>query len=298
MNAPSPSEPGRLVIRASSLSTYLSACQLRMAVHSMPWLFRQHGYELRPARANIGALIGTACHAAGERGLREKMLAGTIIATSELEDAAIQALHERRREEADQAELVMDEQAPDLDTAERQARRMSRQYRDDVVTVVEPLAVERRIEAEFRPGVILSGQGDLLTLEKDQEGRVHLRDLKTTRRPQQPFQHAPQLGAYALLYATEGFEVDDAQIDLLRRTRIDKPQMPVEPQPLDIAACEEAAHAVMGEFADKAEAFAKDGNPSRFLPNSASFLCNIRFCRAHGCAVCPATRSLASNTGE
>ena len=179
--------------------------------------------------------------------------------------------NERRREEADQAELVMDEQAPDLDTAERRGgcpastATTSRRWSSPGGGAAD----RGRVPARRHPGCGRPpdpGEGS---------GRAgSTRDLKTTRRPQQPFQHAPQLGAHALLYATEGFEVDDAQIDLLRRTQIDKPCRCRGNSSPGYRGLRRSAHAD-GRVRRQGRGFAKDGNPSRFLPNSASFFATL-----------------------
>lgn len=302
MKQPAGSTRDRIVIRASSLPGYTGGCQLRTAVHAMPALFKDAGFHLRPPTTNVGALIGTACHSAAEHGLTEVMLKGAHTPGDVLEDIAVASLYAREGEERDDGaiEVIMDEEASTMPDAERQARRMSLRYDRDVTRQVEVLSVESRIEATVRvktgadPEVVLSGQLDVLAITRtEQDRRNTLRDQKTSRRAVKGIQHAAQQGCYSLLEAGQGFTVDQVVIDKLRRVKLSEAQPAVEPEVLDVQACEEIAWTAVNEFADKAVAFVKDGNPSRFLPNAASFLCNMMHCRAFGQPVCPATRYLA-----
>ena len=278
-----------ITIRASSTTGYLD-CALRAAAHSAPALFAEHGWELAPPRANIGALIGSGVHGAAEPALTERMLSGTVMPVDAIEDAGIEAFRSRRSEEAETvAEIVMDNDSPSMDDAERQIRRMARQYRTDVLQQSEPVAVESRITATFAEGIVLSGQADLLHL--DGRERHVVRDLKTGRHRKAAMHHAAQLGSYSLLFRSKGYDTGGGQIDYLPRSALKKPQGAVEPMPLDIFAAEQIAHAVLTDMGGKLLAFAADGNPSRFLPNPSSNLCSYRFCRLFGTPACPATRS-------
>ena len=278
-----------ITIRASS-TTGWTDCQLRAAVHSAPKMFAEHGYDIRPPRANIGALVGSGVHGAAEPGLKEKMLGGTVMPASALADAGIEAFRARRLEEAeDERSIVMDDDSPSIDDAERQIARMTAQYREDVLRHSSPVCVESRLSAAFMEGVELSGQADLLHLD-GQEANV-VRDLKTGRRKLPAAKHAAQIGSYSLLFRAHGYETAGASIDYLKRTKLKVPQDPVEAQPLGLHAAESIAHSVLTDMGMKLLAFAADGEPGRFIPNPSSFLCGSRFCRAFGRPVCPATRS-------
>ncbi|MEY5098768.1 MAG: hypothetical protein RJA36_1487 [Pseudomonadota bacterium] len=281
-----------LVIRASSLSAYPD-CSLRTAAHSQADLFAAKGVTLHPARTNVGALIGSGVHAGAELALKGRMN-GERVPQSTCEDAAIGEFRARREKEAGAARLIVDETAGDANACERQVRRMVHRYRQDVVETARPLLVERRLEAEVIDGVILSGQGDLLHLDATATGDEQVvRDLKSTRRHMaQPMIHAPQLGGYSLLYRSRGWTPNRAQLDVLPRVRLEKPQPPVTTAPLAIAETEEIAHAVVHDFAGKLLAFREDGETSRFLVNPRSFLCSQKFCRLYGKEACPATRGL------
>lgn len=278
-----------ITIRASSLTGYAD-CQLRAVAHSMPALFEEHGHEMAPPRGNIGALIGTGTHGAGEAGHTELMQRGIVPPLSVLEDAGIEAFRERFREEREVSlEIIMDGEAPDANAAERQVRRMVAAYRTGVMMHANPIAVESRINAELRPGVILSGQADLLTLEELESGERVVADLKTSRRPQAAAKHAPQTGCYSLLFRSRGHETSSTRIDGIKRVALAKPQPPVEQQWFPVEQAERIAWATITDFADKAEAFVADGDPSRLLTNPSSLLCNPKFCRLYGKAACPST---------
>lgn len=279
----------RIGIRASILPGYLD-CQLRAAVTVLGSDFREHGYEIRRPRSNIGALFGSGMHGGGETALKELMLAGSLMPLSAIEDASIEAFRARHADEVQyDGELVMDEDSPTIDAAEAQLRRAARQWRADVLERAQPIAVESYVEADLIPGVKLTGHADLLHLDGQEDRRI-LRDLKTSRRKQHGTKFQSQIGAYSLLFRSEGYETTGAQIDHLRRAPLAKPQPAMEMEPLEVEACEQIAHSTLKDFATKALAFRADGDPSSFLVNPASQLCSQKFCRAWGTAVCPATR--------
>lgn len=277
-----------ITIRASSTSAWTD-CQRRAAVHSAPKLFADHGFDIAPPRSNIGALVGSGVHGAAEPALKERMLNGSIMPLSAIEDAGIEAFRARKAEEGEiAAEIVMDGDSPTMDDAEAQIRRMARRYRDDVLVDAEPVAVESRVTAEFMPGVELSGQADLLHL--DGRDRHVVRDLKTGRQRRKAVTHAAQIGSYSLLFRAIGFDTKEAQIDYLARVTLKKPQPEVEPQPLPLFEAERVAHAVLSDMGGKLLAFADDGDPGRFIPNPSGNLCSLRFCRAFGTDACPLTK--------
>lgn len=297
---PSTSDDHQIVQRCSSLPTWLG-CELRMATGTIPEAFRQHGYELGPYRANVGALMGSGVHGGGEYALTELMVRGKAPPLSATEDAAIEEFHRRKAEEADARELVMTGEAPDIATAEKQVRRMTSQLYVDVITEAEPIAVESRLEAIYRdgdetaPAVILSGKADLLHLDRrsvDQRATNVLRDTKTSRRRRPAGVHMAQQGGYKALFSSRGLAVDQGQIDFLLVTKIQLAQARVEMQPIDIDAAEITAYRVIEEASNKMILFYRTGDPSIFLPNPDYYLCNPKFCRAHGRSVCSATRDL------
>lgn len=278
-----------ITIRASSTTSY-GDCQLRAAISMLGGLFQEHGFSLRRPNVTIGALVGSGVHGAAEVGLKESMAGRGLVAVSTMEDAGVDAFRARRaEEEADAEATLMDPVSRSIDEAESQVRKMSRQYRQDVVAKVHPIAVESRITVELRPGVEVSGQGDLLALDMVGGEVATIRDAKTSRHKTSALKHYTQIGTYSLLYRSHGMEPRAGQIDAIPRVAAAKPQPPVEEQPINLPAAERMAWATINDFAGKGESFAKDGDPSRFLLNPSSLLCSPRYCRAHGTPACAAT---------
>lgn len=277
-----------ITIRASATSAW-PECNLRAAVHAFPNLFTDAGWRLGPSRAVIGAIMGSGYHAGADVALKEWMGAGTIMPLDTLHDAGVAGLRLRFQEDVEGRECLFDVERPTLSDAEKQCRRLLTRWREDVLRDSRPIAVENRIVAEYRPGVLLSGQADLLHLDIGKGARKRVRDHKTSRRRQVPMKHGPQLGCYSLLFRSKGHETDEAQIDLAHVVPLAKPTPPIEPQPLNIVAAENMAVAVLSDFADKVLAFRASGNPQTFVCNPGTFLCSAKYCRAHGKPVCPAT---------
>ena len=245
---------------------------------------------MTPYRPVVGALIGSANHAAGAAALTEKMLAGTLAPLSALEDAAMEEYRRRHGEESEQGELLFDDTTRKPSEVEPTIRKMVTVYRRDVVAERRPLMVERRLIEPFNDHVQLSGQGDLLALDEQDDGRAIVRDQKgSRRRNMKATEHAPQIGSYSLLFRSKGFQTDGAQIDFVFRPKVGEMQPPVEVHPLDIAQAEQTAHRVLTDFAAKAVAFERDGDPGVFIADPSCRLCSPKFCRFYGKKACSAT---------
>jgi hypothetical protein len=256
----------------------------------MPHLFRAHGFDMQRYRPTIGALIGSANHAAGAAALTEKMLAGTVSPLSMLEDAAMDEYRRRRGEEEQDGELLFDATTTKPAEVEPTIRKMVSVYRRDVVTHARPLMVERRLIEPFTDHVEVSGQGDLLALDEQEDGRAIVRDQKGSRnRNMKATEHSPQIGTYSLLFRSKGFRTDGAQIDFVFRPKVGDLQPPVEIHPIDLAEAEQTAHRVLTDFAAKAVEFERDGDPSVFIANPSCRLCSPKYCRFYAKRACRAT---------
>src|SRR5215472_10255591 len=196
-----PFEP--TIIRASSLSTY-NDCRRRAATRLIWPELVAAGYRLRHTERSIQAAIGTATHGGVGVVLSEKAVTGKLPPASVGTDAAVELLNE------DIKRGVVFEgprgTAHNRNIAERQAVRMTQTYHQKVAPLVRPLHVERRLEATVAPGVVLSGQSDLIANEPGQ-----IRDLKTGAKSPPPA--GAQVGAYALLAKTHNLDIKTAAID-------------------------------------------------------------------------------------
>lgn len=279
---------GDIVVRASSLPSYAD-CQRRMAVGTLGRLFEAHGYLIRPDRTGYGALVGSGVHAGAEHMLTNKLQTGELPPVADAQEQAIIALHDRIAEETDEDRPpVEDGTTKSVGEAEQQVRRMVEVYRWDVADRVTPLVVESRIEVEAGQGLILSGQSDLLHLSSFGGQRV-VRDLKTGSQLTGMWKHSAQVGAYSLLFRSQGHETDAAGIDGIQRVSPRKPQPGAEWHPLNLEAGEQLAVQTIRDFGAKARAFRQDGDAERFLANPGSNLCSEKYCRAFGTKACPIT---------
>jgi len=182
--------------------------------------------------------------------------------------------------------VLLDEATPKKEDGEVQARRQLAAYRTFVAPEIVPLLIEQRLDATFSPGIIVSGQADVLAREP---GR--LRDLKSGQR--RPY-CKPQIGIYALLARTWGHDVSETIEDWVPRAPIRHSQ----PRPVsfvhDLAAAESAGVAMLRHIERDVRTF-EDGDPEfsivagdpwAFPANPSSMLCGERFCPAHGTEFC------------
>ena len=271
------------IIRASALSSYPD-CNRRGAARLFRREIEAAGYRLRHTPRGIGAAIGTAVHKAAQVLLGEKATSGVLPPASVGTDAALDELH---------AQLSSGEVAYDasftLNRAEatRQTIGMARIYRSVVAPKVEPILVEERLEAEIAPGIVLSGQADVVAREP---GAV--RDLKTGVR--RPTSVAPQLGAYSLLSRSHGLDITRALIDFIQRVRPSRPQPDPLSTSLEVAQAETAATNILRHIEGDLATFRHGdpvrrilpGDPWSFQANPASVLCSPKYCAAFGTAFC------------
>lgn len=268
-----------VIIRASALSGYPD-CPRRGAARLFWREIEAAGFKLRRTLRGIGAAIGTANHKSASTTLEEKAQSGKLPPLSIAMDVAVSALHD----ELGEGEIRFDNSTYNARQAEAQTIAMSSGYHRIVAPQVEPIAaIEQRFEAEVEPGIILSGQPDVVAHEP---GRI--RDLKTGAR--RPRSNAPQLGAYALLARTHGYNIESAAIDFVQRVAIDRPQPDPITRPVPVGSAETAAASIIKHISNDIKTF-RHGDAERrilpgdawsFLANPSSFLCSEKYCPCWG----------------
>jgi hypothetical protein len=274
-----------LIIRASSLSGYAD-CPRRSAARMFRSIITAAGYDLRELPNGIGASVGSAVHAGAAISLKHKALHGDCCPEDVATDTAVEVLRETVL-----GGTIFDRETPILNIAEQQAVRMIRTYRSQVAREIQPMIIEERLEAEVRPGLILSGQADVIAREP---GRV--RDIKTGKRLGN---HIPQIGAYSLLARSAGVDIQSAGIDYVARAAMTKSRLP-NPQPdavmikVHVANAETAATRVIDHIAADLATFTQGdderriqpGDPWAFIANPSSMLCGDKYCPAWGTSFC------------
>lgn len=272
------------IIRASALSGYAD-CPRRSAARMFRQEIEAAGFQLGRTIRGIGAAIGTAVHKGAEVALGEKAYSGRLPPVTVTEDATISELHGQI---ANEIEFEGPRGTTRTKTeAEVQSRGMIRAYHRAVAPTIQPIQVETRLEAEVAPGVVLSGQSDVVAYEPGT-----IRDLKTGARPPRAF--AAQVGAYSLLSRSHEMDIEHVSVDFIQRVSAGRPQPEPVSQRLAIARAETAAAAVLGHVIRDLDTFRHGdaerqimpGDPWAFLANPASSLCSPRWCPAFGSEFC------------
>lgn len=273
------------IIRCSSLSGYAD-CPRRSAARMFAREIEACGYTLRDPPRSIGAAIGTSVHRAAQISLDEKARSGSLPPMSVVTDAAIETIDEQILLGA----IAYDSPSGpthNRNEAQTQALTMSAAYHLYVAPTIEPIQVEERLEAEVEPGLVLSGQPDVIAREPNK-----LRDLKTGVR--RSGSNAPQLGGYALLARSHDLAIDTASIDFIQRVKVSKPQPSPVISEVAIAPAETAASNTLRTIkrdldvfrAGDAERRIRPGDPWAFMANPNSMLCSERYCPAYGTEFC------------
>ncbi len=274
------------IIRVSSLPTYPECCRRGAAMLFRP-VIEAMGFELRELPNGIGASIGTSLHRAAEVVFREKAASGTTPPLSVATDCAVETLHEEilHNVEFDGPRGTTQNPA----TAEEQIISMTQAYHRVVVPKISPILVEERLEAEVRPGLILSGKPDIVAREP---GTIH--DTKSGARTPRSF--SPQLGGYSLLVRSKAIleDVTRGTINFVQRVRLGGKTNRAQPDPIeeavDIAHAEVAATRIIHHIAEDLRVFREGderlgilpGDPWAFTANPNSILCGERYCPAFG----------------
>jgi hypothetical protein len=269
-----------IIIRVSSLTGYPD-CPRRGAARLFWRVIRDAGFVLRSTNRGIGAAVGTAVHRAAALCFDVKAKTGELPSEGRAIDCAVYEL----ADQIGHAEIEYDGPrgaTHNRNTAEQQTSRMTRGYWRTVAPSVDPILVEERLEAEIAPGLVLSGQPDIVAREPGS-----IRDLKTGARLGS---HAPQLGGYSLLARSHKLDITEASIDWVPRVPLAKPQPDPVSVPVAIAAAESAATNIIRHIESDLRTF-REGDPARrilpgdswsFLANPSSMLCAEKYCPCWG----------------
>jgi hypothetical protein len=175
-----------------------------------------------------------------------------------------------------------------LGEAETATLRMVVAYRDELAPFIDPILIEERLEARAGPGLILSGQSDVIAREP---GTV--RDLKTGKAATLGY-HNPQLGSYSLLARSRNIDIKRAVIDFIRRVGSRQEQPHPQSIEYDIDRIETAAVNILRSIDNDFRTFKhgdqrrqiQPGDPFAFMANPNSKLCSPNFCRAFNSDFC------------
>lgn len=273
------------VVRTSSLSRW-SECERKGATGLFRPIIIGFGFRLHSLGRGIGAIQGSTVHKAAAFGQTEKARTGALPPTSDVLDVARDELHEQSKLGAVQMDGPRGV-THNWNDAMAQVVAMSTAYHQFIGPLTRPIIVETRFEAEIEPGLILSGQPDLICHEPHM-----VRDLKTGARP--PASFVPQLGGYSLLARSHNLEIDAAAIDFVRKVGTKKPQPTPETRTANIADAETAAVAIVRSIAMAIDTFRhgderrgiKPGDPWAFAANPACVLCSPKYCPAFDTDFC------------
>lgn len=281
MTDPRNSTAMALVVRCSSLSSY-AECGRRAAARIFNQEIRGMGYVLRQTIRGIGAVCGSSVHKGAAVELAEKARTGDLPPMTVAVDAATDELHEQLA----QGEVIFDGgngATHSRGEAILQVASMTRAYHSVVAPQVQPVLVEQRLEAEVEPGLVLSGQADLIAHEPGA-----IRDLKTGARA--PAGVAPQVGAYSLIARSHQHNITEARTDFVRRVSVGRAQPDPVTTTLELQHAEVAAMAILRHMVSDLRTF-REGDPAKglqpgdawaFVANPASNLCSEKWCPCWG----------------
>lgn len=249
-------------------------CPRRAFARAFPELLKAAGYDIRQTPISAGAAVGTGVHAAAAYTLQSKVDTGELGHEDEALDRAIGAF----RKEIGFGETAWDDTTRAPQFGEEQIRRMTLVLRRHLAPKLNPVQVEKRLEAELDGGFILSGQADNVELRPD-----GIRDLKTGS--QQRVHHA-QVGAYSILRRSYGHPVDRLSDDFIKRVplKVEQP-LPVTTE-YDPALAEAVAYQRIRLVQRAVNDFRTAQDTIVLTANPMSALCSDRYCPLWGTPAC------------
>lgn len=258
------------IIRASYLTSYQD-CPRRVAARLWAAVVEAAGYsDIRKTKQSIGAATGTGVHAGAQSILEEKIKTGQLGPIDTATDIAIETMHKEI-----EFPIIWDDETPNRNQAEQVVVRQVRQYRAEVAPAIDPIALEKRFEAEYQ-GVILSGQMDVIET-------LGARDTKSGRICRN---NMAQYGAYSLLLKAHGYRMTTFFEDFVKRVRTGKDPAPAVSIPYDPATCELVAERVVARVVRDLREFEETLDPGAFTANPHSMLCGENYCPAFGTSWC------------
>lgn len=262
------------IIRPSGLPQWPD-CKRRSFARGYPKLVEQAGYELRPVQPSIGAVVGTATHAAMQHAMVERM-AGREAQLDDLAAAADEALSKEMA-----AGVVWDDTTRNRAAAQKQAYRQALAILQTAARDVVPVATEEELDADIGDGFLLRGHIDL------RDGEPSGWDWKTGTVMRA---NLAQYGGYSMLIRVNiGKPVKRLREVYIKRVGETKPQPdPVVIEYTDVPLAEKMAWQAIVDIKDTVQRFRETGDAWETMPNPNSLMCSEDYCPAWGTAFCTA----------
>lgn len=261
------------VIRASALPQYLD-CARRTAVRLWGREIFAAGFDVKPSKPSIGAVIGTVTHSLLQEGMMRRVRGEVETTRGEMMALAAAELAERLKGGA-----VWDDTTTNPDVALKQTVRQAQITMEKVAPSVRPVGIEREYSASLGDGFVLRGHLDVL----EADGIVDWKTGTMMRANQ------AQYGAYSLLARSNG----EAGVRRLREVYVKRAGLRVaQPDPVvveyDQGDAEDLARATALKMKDDLRRFRDTRDPYVFMPNPNSMMCGADYCPAWGTEFCKA----------
>lgn len=256
MSSSSYQENGKILIRASSVSTYMHC----------PYKWYKMVVEGVRVIPNLQMVTGTAVHKGAEVGYTEKIEKGTTPPLDVLTDAAVEEFHDRLKED-----IKLDGEDPGK--YEKIVVEDVKLYRPTIETTA-PKAVEKFFKVPLNSPYIEAVQGTADIVFQNGIG-----DIKVTNKKATAANYKFQLSVYALLAQKCGENFEFAEIHNVVNAKA------VHVLPLKLA--KEQTRYIINNLISKIHLFFEKGIEGEvlFTGNPSSFLCDKRYCDLY--AVCP-----------
>lgn len=252
---------GKILIRASSLSTYMHC----------PYKWYKMVIEGEKVIPNLQMITGTAVHKGVEVGYTEKIDKGTTPPIDVLTDAAVEEFKEKLKED-------VKTNGEDPNKYEKLVVEDVKLYKPTMDTTT-PKAVEKFYKVKLDSPYIEAVQGTADIVFQNGIG-----DIKVTNRKAAPTNYKFQLSTYAILAEKNGEDLEFAEIHNIVNGKA--------AHVLPLKLVKEQTRYLINNLIKKIHLFYEKGVDGEllFTGNPSSFLCDERYCDLH--KTCPFVKGL------
>jgi hypothetical protein len=214
--------------------------------------------------------IGHGAHEGAAFSLKEK-ISHTTPPLNDVEEISISAF----RKEIEIG-VEYDNASSSQNKAENQLRQICKTYFHLILPNQNPIAVERKLNAET-PDFVLTGHPDAIET-------TTISDLKTGASGSC---YEAQMGAYSLLSRSNGYEKPSSLIiHHIPRSKATEPKL----YHYDVETCEAIAFRTAKNLVRDLNNFISSGDPMVIAENTRSQTCGRKYCSSFGTDFCPITK--------
>lgn len=269
-----------LQIHASSLDKFIDCPRMAVA-SSYPGLLKQAGYEVRDTKRFVTPIIGTGIHA-GADFLNTDYIKTNVLPSQQLINDACEHAFDKYRSsllrEMESNEVHHTAKFSSPEVIKAHIAEYVHLYARSVLPTRKLDTTEQRFKVRINDEFEYTSTLDSAGEHANNPGTKVLFDLKSGDKITPAY---AQIGTYVYLLSTTGYQVQEAQLDYLKRPKDCEPAQHIVIK-YDADKCMVLAQYATARLMSDLKAFQESGNINVLLYNPRSTACNRIFCPLFG----------------